>query len=466
MKTNRHAAFTLMELMISVALALVLILGINEVFGLTAKTVGAGQALSTSYQSDRAAQLVMANDFKNMVNTAPLIITSQSMAAFRSTQDQQTDVDGKPATVDPLGATAVTIPADVLHYRMHRLDSIAFCARDLYQRQTGGVSGAFLTPSSSYEAYIWYGHLNIGNNSMPTSGAWSTSTNPGVGTPPVGVIGPPTANPNNYYASQWVLGRMAMLFQQSTIPVVMVNGVPTPTPPALAYVNGLEYNSTSTNITGYTVQMSRLDVVSGTAGATTNEGTIDAFTANIYTKSPTAWWGGTTSSNMTSPAWLNYRFQCDPKPPRPLTPDTAAFYSPAFVPSCSQFCVEFAGDFVNQSGGGTAGPDGTIDYNMVNGTRQIRWYGMPRNVSTGDTTINVTRGDVNTVAKAPEGVPTGTAAYTFEKMAAGSSTYIAAWHPKETNNPRPKLIRITWAVDDANNRLGSPVTFECVFPVP
>jgi hypothetical protein len=485
MKTNRHAAFTLMELMISVALALMLILGINEVFGLTAQAVGAGQALSSAYQADRGTQIVMGRDFNNEVNTAPLLITSQWVNAFRSQADQAVNQSTDPDTYNPPGQSIV-YPTNSLSPRVHRLDTVAFCARDLFLRQTGGVSGQFLTPSSSYEAYIWYGHLNVGNATMPLPSAWSTSTNPGVGTPVTGTAAPPATNPNNYYASQWVLGRMALLFQQTT---------------PYASVNGVEWGSTSSSIiTGIPVQSSGLDVVSGTAGASTNEGTIDAFTAAVYANDGAAnWWGGTASSNMMNPKFLNYRFQCEPKPPRPLTTLTAAYYAPSFVSGCSQFCVEFAGDFVSQNAAdgspitSTPGPDGIIDFRIVNGTRQIMWYGLARNV-VGDAQTNFnpkynsSRPDVDSVQNIWSGtgaLPAGTQttggiqAYSFEKTSLPNAadtantanpenptTYIAAWHPKETNNPRPKLIRITWAVDDPSNRLGLPVTFEYVFPVP
>ncbi len=41
-------AFTLVELMISIALVLLLVIGINQVFSLTSKTVGAGQGVHSA----------------------------------------------------------------------------------------------------------------------------------------------------------------------------------------------------------------------------------------------------------------------------------------------------------------------------------------------------------------------------------------------------------------------------------
>ena len=153
-------------------------------------------------------------------------------------------------------------------------------------------------------------------------------------------------------------------------------------------------------------------------------------------------------------------FPVRPQPARPLTADAAAYYAPTFVPGCSQFCVEFAGDFVSQnitdgsaSTSALPGPDGTIDFRIVNGTRQIMWYGLARSV-VGDGQVlaswNSDRPDVNTVQNiwGPIGaLPTGVQAYTFEEMPQGNTTnnansanpttYVAAWHPKKDRIPGP-----------------------------
>src|SRR5947209_17221594 len=105
---------------------------------------------------------------------------------------------------------------------------------------------------------------------------------------------------------------------------------------------------------------------------------------------------------------LDVRYQANPIPQRPpqqppSTPQqlaqwasgAAAGQAPIFLRGCSQFIVEYAGDFLSQdptTGIVTAAqPDGEIDYildNVVaNGTpqfvRRVRWYGFPRDV-TGD----------------------------------------------------------------------------------
>jgi hypothetical protein len=66
--------------------------------------------------------------------------------------------------------------------------------------------------------------------------------------------------------------------------------------------------------------------------------------------------------------------------------------APYFLQHCSQFVVEYAGDYMQQDNLATdatfgnmtgLGPDGQIDYYVdANKNKHIRWYGMPRS-STG-----------------------------------------------------------------------------------
>src|SRR6476646_4004668 len=58
-------AFTLVELMVSIAVALLLILGVNQVFRATSQTTGAGQALSTEQRYSRTVKTTLSNDLHN-----------------------------------------------------------------------------------------------------------------------------------------------------------------------------------------------------------------------------------------------------------------------------------------------------------------------------------------------------------------------------------------------------------------
>ena len=83
--------------------------------------------------------------------------------------------------------------------------------------------------------------------------------------------------------------------------------------------------------------------------------------------------------------WLN-RPQCNPLIQSPLSAAALAEMAPYFLQHCSQFIVEYAGDYLQQDINGNMtglGPDGQIDFYLdANGNKHIRWYGMPRS-STG-----------------------------------------------------------------------------------
>jgi hypothetical protein len=211
------------------------------------------------------------------------------------------------------------------------------------------------------------------------------------------------------------------------------------------------------------------------------------------------------------------RFQCNPFVVKPITSATISQQAPIFLRGCSQFIVEYAGDFVAQNAAGVAtsafitpgfainpnGTDGQIDFILIDPTpgnpnsgdetRRIRWYGFPRNVDTGDdvggTMIKGT-GPASTMRDVvplrdllltipPPNGPVAVAP--FEKFVTPSSfapsanyyadaaftsvaEYACAWGP---NDPfRPKLIRITFSLDDPAARLAEAQTFEYVFQLP
>ncbi len=60
-------AFTLAELMISVAIALLLIIAINEIFRRTTQVISAGQSIGTAVRDQRAVRQVMQSDFDAIV---------------------------------------------------------------------------------------------------------------------------------------------------------------------------------------------------------------------------------------------------------------------------------------------------------------------------------------------------------------------------------------------------------------
>lgn len=457
---NRKSAigngFTLVELLVTCALVTVLMLACAQVFSIASKTIGGGQALGAAVRDAQAAQSVFARDFAAAASptvSPAMYIVSSRVGAFRNANDQRTDVDGNIYTFDFDGDAATaeeTIPAATYNFRNHRVDTVGFFALDKYARQTGNTN--LVDVDASREAWIWYGHLNLANN----AGSWNANTHPGSGDD--------STNPNNHYATQWALGRVAMLLKANP-----TNGfVPrTPTP-------GGNLSPLTFGVVGgpYLPLIEfRYDLAQTTMA--------DFRQIILATSTPVAYYRMAFEDNNTIGRYRASAFQT-----RPLTPAAAAQQVPIFLPGCTQFIVEFAGDFMAQDGPTPGAPwdkngdsnagndtDGVIDY--VAGTAQIRWYGYPRDTN-GDGVIRADQGDVapvqDTLRVAPafqEVLPTGSlqaANYNYAN-ATSLGTYVASWSPGETN--RPKMIRITLVIDrpEAEGKLFDGQSFEYVFNV-
>jgi hypothetical protein len=200
--------------------------------------------------------------------------------------------------------------------------------------------------------------------------------------------------------------------------------------------------------------------------------------------------------------------------------DELALTVPFLQRGVTQFIVEFAGDFMNQKADGTlrdptnAQPDGEVDFVMrrdpVTGqvVKQIRWYGMPRNVDTIDDTkgpmirgapankstpnnmidvvpvrdvcksasvglLNMSLADKSNMehfVNATGGNTCG-AQSTANYAAVGSmppgARYICTWTPRMLASGRgPWLIRITMTITDPNGRLPEGQTVQYVFSLP
>jgi hypothetical protein len=168
-----------------------------------------------------------------------------------------------------------------------------------------------------------------------------------------------------------------------------------------------------------------------------------------------------------------------------MTGTSAAKSSSIFISSCSQFIVEYAGDFMTQDQAGTptvTAPDGITDYVVVPGTggaperRLVQWYGFPRDTSGNplagpDQMITAGSGDV---------VPVQTlypaSLHPCEKqLQTPANDYIAAWRAgdfdgtdalyTDTKPRKPTMIRIIIQIADSAGRLTDGQNFEYVFAV-
>jgi prepilin-type N-terminal cleavage/methylation domain-containing protein len=413
--------FTLIELLASVAIALLLIVGINQVFSIASRSISAGQALSTAQRDNRSVQSVIYADLKNIVATngdpeasAPyFIIESSRVAAFKNQADMLSDRDFNAAdsllnldkqvrTIDYDGNNKENdlldeLPRTTLSDRNHRVDTLRFFARGKFPRQTGN-DGTFVSSLVSGQALITYGHLRQPANPAVITGARDP------GTKHLNLKQTQAQNPNNYFAHQFILGRNMMALIEPEVlvggdEVIMDGGVrqmyigrtlTDATPPSAADLKRLDplqendapatTDGNNNAAGGFRVEHSRFDVIGGDLTSLRNR-VRTAMGARVVGERK--WFDD-----------LTYRFAGWPIPTRPHTSLGMARTAPVFVSGCSQFCVEYAGDFLTQNavtGESTAiEPDGTIDFvplfngagNPVN--RRTRWYGFPRNVDTSD----------------------------------------------------------------------------------
>jgi hypothetical protein len=504
--------------MISIALVLILIIGINRVFKYTTDTVGTQAAVSSAMRDLRAGERTMRADYNNMVNrtAAPaLVIQSFQQYAYTNHQDELTDADGIVTTdVDPYGtapggtidfssATALTdgsnrVPLYLPTVRRCRLDQISFFMSDVaqpYQRQTGfydsnNGTSILVSNTTSSDAFVSYGHLWLPDN----TGGFSTNTLPGAGTLLV--------NPNNYYSSQWVLGRQVILFKDATLlpttgntaetyvlrnavlPLSPLNGASVVNYKTTQLGATQSYPPGSTQASGDQLVQSLCDV----AGTTVSQFHDDVKAQ--WTANPNTWYQSLVGPG--NPNTLYKRFRADPqgvKPTGGINADSAALSTPVFMPGCSSFIVEFAGDFVKQdptTGAPTAAtPDGIVDYFIIDQglpteRRGIRWYGLPRDTGGGindapDGFYGPTKSPPPLIQSISDVMPVQQFfpfAYPFEKPTStippAGGPYICAWSPDDltsTTVGHPSMIRIIVRMLDTAGRLQDGQNFEYVFAV-
>jgi hypothetical protein len=415
------AAFTLTEVIISVAIALLVLIGVHRVFSTTAQTIGAGNALTEAIRAHKAAHSVMLTDIhgydadSGMVpaEEAPfLVISSRVDFTHRDRREYEA---GEPQSP-------------------YRTDLFSFFARGEFPRQTANDGGTFTAPMSSSEAWIWYGHLRQPID--PASDSWLASNHPHP------AQFDPAGNPYNYFAADWSLGRVAMLLIQ---------------PDAENRIRDDAGNIQRYVARSQTADASARSPLSMQSGTTV--GGSPTYTVQTGAGDPRIEWArydvaGTSIesyreiiANTTAAEWWNslaYRFQANPYPLKPYGPADMARLSPILLRHCSDFIVEFAGDYDPASPGQI---DMVID---ATGQTGIRWYGLPRDTN-GDGTNDV---DMVATAHGPQLFERGQTA----------NTYLVAWGPAELDaGLGPQLIRLTVRVIDPRNRLQEGVTQEFVF---
>lgn len=424
----RRSAFTLVELMISIALALMLIYGIAQVFKLSGDTVGANQAVGTIVRDERAAAATLTEDFRNCLYDSPLFLISNRIAygyagsgsgfgykAGWKNADEERDEGVGSDPLDPptingsaVPRTSITAGSD----RTPRIDRLAFFVRNLYRRQTAANDQASSTATST-DAFVWYGHT-----ALPTD-----ATAPALA----------TVEPFEQYAADRVLGRMSILMKSiGTIsaaddPIKDPNGSP------LSPLGWVLPERNVTLLKGRNNAAAAYQSVKDLAPVSVEE--WRAFADTAYSVPNTGfynWFRPMEDANPDPAVRGFWRAWCRPTVARPIDQVKMAQASSYFVGHCTQFIVEYAGDYLNQNEVEPNVPglptdaavkmnpktgelvygqtDGQIDYiidtsadgTFTGGTfkhndppkdpskwsRRVRWYGLPRDV-TGDGHITI-----------------------------------------------------------------------------
>jgi prepilin-type N-terminal cleavage/methylation domain-containing protein len=548
--------FTLTEVLIAMALVAVLLVGIGRIFQITSDTIKTGQAFQLAMRSQKAIYTSLSRDVlgyasngnigesdnnSGMMPSADqpfLIITNYRVPTFANQREMANSGTGfsMPAGTpsasgqEIFAADSATIRGGASIYtlgsRNWRTDTLSFCARGEFVSQTSGVGANYVSPTVSQEAWIWYGHLRTFVSSNPGAAQENLNYtnyfgNPGVPyTKPTGSTA--TSNPgsqpnrNNFFAGDFRLGRMSILLRPSAIaadgrryvrddagamrpflfrPWVEPTSTSTPTIWPLTPLSDVrQANATATAVTqvtvpgnpanAYKVEQSLVDVAAATAKEIQER-------LEFRSAQDPNWW---------TELFVDYsdRFYVNPYPQRPLDAARSAQRSNLLADGCSQFIVEYAGDYLTQVGTTTTpGPDGVIDYvDTVNG-RMTRWYGLPRNVIlTSQNPNNPADPAVIENNQLPGGgngarltspdviplrdligqqsferkVPAGVSNYFSVVTESGDlddTGYVCVWSSSDLQAGRgPKLIRVIVDTRDPSGALGSGVTQEYVFPVP
>jgi prepilin-type N-terminal cleavage/methylation domain-containing protein len=527
----RRPAFTLVELMVSIALVLLLMLGVTRVFSTTQAVVSSNQAISNATRDARGAQSVLAQDFNAFAADSPaMILHSEYRPAFRNLADMQGDRDYSAAGAqqarddavrsqdldgDNAESPAEAAPVPLLGKRTHRIDSLSYFVRGLFKRQTGGTvasagSSPFLAPMTASEAWVWYGHMRVAND----AGSFTINQDPGAGTFAV------NANGNNFFATQWVLGRELVLLKEKNSGGQIVDNAGQ----AQIFVDQVGANGTSltplmygspSTMGTFPIERSRFDLAATSIGGYRQR--LNQWIADNPVGPNSQWWTALFGSAV-------HRFGASPILTTPLTPAIVSQQAPIFMRGVTSFAVEYAGDYLAQNQdpvsptygrvtgvykpkSATTQPitDGQIDFIAIPppagsppntpASRRVRWYGAPRNANgtsnpvTGQLTIpgyQPAMNDANLLTEVvplrdvwrtlPDEAPTIDGA-PFERnvntemplavdyMSAvtPANFYDVAWGP---NDPKPKLIRIVFTIDDPLGRTPEGQTFEYVFEVP
>ncbi|MGF1632606.1 MAG: type II secretion system protein J [Phycisphaerae bacterium] len=522
--TSARHGFTLVEIMIAVALTLVIIAGITSVFSIAGETIGVGQSVS---ERTRTMQAVASNlqadivgpDAADATGIMPmdflpfLVISNRVQVAFLDEDDEELDADTNVNTVDldedgiegnAFGENLLD-PANppisaIENRRVHRTDTLHFFSNGSFKRQTGQVSRGPLTEEiivqdTALTAYVWYGHLNkIAGGSLQILEAAGQQR----------------------YAAEWTLGRKALLLSSQRGTTSQVKGQSSAVGsditaeefafvsdrlvaggsnvPPFSYGSQVAFNAIIVGGVGivadsaYAVGGSTLEVQNGAIdfavadliGGETNTAN-DAASESVYDRVVTLetasadWW-----QTIASGATVNQAFRYEYVPNvsmnnlnsgdnanRERTITELAQNTGFLSDGVTKFIVEFAGDF---NGDGRIDRTAAAQDDPDEVDAPIQWYGLPRDLN-GDGVM-----DVITVSDRWSGP------FAFERVrptdpGIDGRQYTCVWAPQQLTdlNPDtgadpgpldavpPAMLRITVELVDPRGKMNEPMRQEFIY---
>src|SRR5947209_5506644 len=151
-KAPHNSAFTIVEVLISIAIALLLILGINQVFSIAQQTSGAGTTALAATENARGAAAIFQHDLDGIVSGSDspgIMIISEPVYAFRNRQDMLGSQNPtRPDLLDNPVPNNLPIQQSLTatNSRVHRIDRIMFFSRGTQPRQTADAPN-FVSPT-------------------------------------------------------------------------------------------------------------------------------------------------------------------------------------------------------------------------------------------------------------------------------------------------------------------------------
>jgi hypothetical protein len=496
--------------MVSIAIAMILILGVNMVFKASTNTVSGGMALSGTNRQNLVVKTVLKNDLGQIATDGLLVIRSERVYAFRNVADRAGDSDGDPKTLDMPGQVGgIPVNPTRVNDRSHRLDRLAFFMRGTFTRQTAPPidpgTGPLTWNTTSTEAWVWYGHLAIPNNMWLKGKQNATSPFPLFFNPAAPDV-PPDTNDNNALAADWALGRYCILLVPDNNPKDGPYFWPSNNPlDPLRFDSPLGGGGPRAGIYDSAIN-TPIDVANTDIQTylNSNRQVLDNFTLDW----PNLLIGSLAGTNVWRPGSPYLRVPpnntngLSPGSSSPLmTPYSADLTSPVLVRGCVHFIVEYAGDYLMQMPNGTLDPhqptdglphgDGQTDFYVdpATGDHKIRWYGFPRDVN-NDGRIDgadviplrdlmpgrlpapferIGRNAFQNSQAFPDG-PTDdpldpASNFDYAAMMGRNPTfpyaYVCGWSQEMARlGYLPKMLRITVGIDDPNGRLNNAQIFQ------